>query len=202
MTGSRRARTDGWLAVLRRPGPRAVAIGGAALLAADLGTELAGGSTFPGAPLDETAHLLTTLLVLWALGGRACERFLVPALIASVAIDVDHIPQRLGSDWLTAGTPRPYTHSLLTLAVVLLLSVVWRRRRDVMLGVAIGLALHLWRDMAEPESGVSLFWPFSDHSVTMPHSSYLIVMGAVIATAAYRSWPQRAAARRLPVAQE
>ena len=202
MTGSRRARIDGWLAVLRRPGPGAVAIAAAVLLAADWGAELAGGSTFPGGPLDETAHLLTTLLVLWAVGGRACERFLVPALIASVAIDLDHIPQRLGSDWLNAGTPRPYTHSLLTLAVVLLLSVVWRRRRDVMLGIAIGLALHLWRDMAEPKGGVSLFWPFSDRSVTMPHASYLIVMAAVVATAAYRSWPRRAEARGLPVGQE
>jgi inner membrane protein len=179
-----------------------VAIAAALLLIADGGTELAGGSTFPGGPLDEAAHLLTALLVLWAVGGRACERFLVPALIASVAIDLDHIPQRLGSDWLSGGTPRPYTHSLLTLAIVLLAALLWRRRRDVMLGLAIGLALHLWRDMSEPESGVALFWPLSKHSVTMPHSSYLIVMAAVIATAAWRSWPRRAAARAVPVPQE
>ncbi len=202
MSRNWRARTTGWLAVVRRPGPGAVAIAALVLVAADWGAEMAGGSTFPGGPLDETAHLLTTLLVLWAIGGRACERFLIPALIASVAIDVDHIPQRLGSDWLTAGTPRPYTHSLLTIAIVLLAALLWRRRRDVMLGIAIGLALHFWRDLAEPESGVALFWPFSNHSVTIPHSSYVLVMAAVVATATYRSWPRRARARTVPVAQE
>jgi hypothetical protein len=202
MCASGRSRTTTWRAVLERPGPGAVAIAALVLAAADWGAELASGSTFPGGPLDETAHLLTTLLVLWAIGGWACERFLIPALIASVAIDVDHIPQLLGSEWLTAGTPRPYTHSLLTIVLILLPALLWRRRRDLLLGIAIGLALHFWRDLAEPESGVALLWPFSSRSFTIPHSSYLLVMVAVIAIAAYRSWPRRAAARTVPVTQE
>ena len=101
------------------------------LAAADWGTRLAGDTVIPGGPLDELAHLLTTLLFFWALGPRARERFLVPALIASVAIDLDHVPGRLGVDWLTAGTPRPYTHSLLTIAIVLASALVLRRRRDL-----------------------------------------------------------------------
>lgn len=147
---------------------------------ADWGTQLAGDSLIPGGPLDEVAHLLTTLLVFWTLGSRARERFLVPALIASVAIDLDHIPGRLGADWLTAGTPRPYTHSLLTIVVVLAIAALWRRRRDVLLGVAIGLAIHFWRDMAEDGSGVSLLWPVSYHSFQYPHGVYVAVMAAFV----------------------
>ena len=30
-----------------------------------------------------------------------------------------------------------------------------------MLGVAIGLAIHFWRDTMEGDSGVSLLWPIS-----------------------------------------
>jgi inner membrane protein len=157
----------------------------------DAGSELAGNSLFPGAPLDETAHLLTTLLVVWALGGRACERFLIPALVASVAIDADHLPGRFGADWLTAGTPRPYTHSLLTVAVVLAASIVWARRRDLLLGVALGLTLHLWRDMAESGNGVSLLWPVSRHAWTFRHGAYLVIIAVVVAVDAIRLLVQR-----------
>ena len=155
-------------------------------LTADWGSHLAGSSVFPGGPLDETAHLLTTLLVLWALGAGVSQRFMVPALMASVAIDLDHVPGELGADWLTAGTPRPYTHSLLTVAVVLAAALACRRQRILLLGVAFGLALHLWRDTSEPGNGVSLFWPFSYRAVRLSHAGYLLGMGLVVAVAAYR----------------
>ena len=100
----------------------------------------AGDSFFPGGPLDETAHFLTMLFILWALGDQfLVPRIAVPALVATVLIDADHIPGYLGDDFLTAGTPRPYTHSLLTLAVVR------------------GIAVHLWRDLSESSGGVSIF---------------------------------------------
>ena len=160
--------------------PAKLAIAVVLLSAADWGTRLAGDTLVPGGPLDELAHLLTTLLVIWAFGPGARVRFLVPALIASVAIDLDHIPARLGADWLTAGTPRPYTHSLLTVAVVLLVASLWRRRRDLLLGVAIGLAIHFWRDMSESGSGVSLLWPFSDRAFQCPPSVYVAVMAVFV----------------------
>ncbi len=160
--------------------PAALAVAAVLLAAADWGTRLAGDSVIPGGPLDELAHLLTALLVFWALSSRARERFLVPALIASVAIDVDHIPDRLGVDWLTVGTPRPYTHSLLMIVVVVAAAVMWRRRRDVLLGVAIGLGIHFFRDMGEGGSGVSLLWPFSYHSFQYPHGAYVAVMAAFV----------------------
>lgn len=141
---------------------------------------------FPGGPLDETAHLLTTLLALWAIGPNPSRRFMASALVASVAIDLDHVPGELGADWLTAGTPRPYTHSLLTLAAVLGAALAWRRRRELLLGVALGLALHLWRDTSETGNGVSLLWPFSYSAVRLSHAGYLAVMGLVVAVAAYR----------------
>ena len=135
--------------------------------------------------MDESAHLLTTLLVLWAFGPRL-GRFLAPALLASVAIDVDHVPGHLGADWLTAGTPRPYTHSVLTILIVLGLALVWRRRRDACLGVAIGLAVHFGRDMGEGGAGVSLLWPVSGHAFQYPHGYYLALIAACVALAAHR----------------
>jgi hypothetical protein len=59
-----------------RVSPAALALAVLALGAADWGSQLAGSSFFPGGPLDETAHLFTTLLVVWALGRRASERFI------------------------------------------------------------------------------------------------------------------------------
>jgi hypothetical protein len=170
-----------------RLSPAALAIATAMLFAADWGSSLAGDSLLPGAPLDETAHFLTTLLILWAIGPRSCQRFLATALVASVAIDVDHVPARLGAQWLTAGTQRPYTHSLMTVAVVVLLALVGRRRSDLWLGAAIGLAIHLWRDMGEGSAGVSLLWPFSDRSFQYPHACYVGVMAVFVLIDAARS---------------
>ncbi|MBV9336932.1 MAG: metal-dependent hydrolase [Solirubrobacterales bacterium] len=160
--------------------PATLTVAVLALAGADWGSQLAGDSLIPGGPLDEIAHLLTTLLVFWAIGSRARARFLVPAMVASVAIDLDHIPGRLGADWLTAGTPRPYTHSLLAILVVLATAVLWPRRRDVLLGVAIGLAIHFWRDMAEGGSAVSLLWPISYHPFQYPHGVYVAVVAALV----------------------
>ena len=108
----------------------------------------------------------------------------MPALIGSVAIDVDHIPQYLGYYFLTAGTPRPYTHSLLTIAVLLSIAfaLVIRRHRLLFLGLALGVALHFFRDLAEGNgNGVALLWPFTDHAFSYPHSTYLALMACVVA---------------------
>lgn len=157
------------------------------LVLADWADRLAGGSSFfPSGPLDEVAHALTTVLLLWALGPRVCRRFAVPAIIASVAIDLDHVPGQLGSAWLTAGTPRPYTRSLLTVAIVLAAALVIRRRRDVFVGIALGLVSHFFRDLSEPGTGVALLWPWSDHSFSLSHTSYVITMSIVVLIDAVR----------------
>ena len=178
-----------------RPSPstRCVCAAVLALVLADYTYRLVGNSVLPGGPLDEVAHLMTTLIVVWALGRRISDRLLVPALVASVAIDADHVPGALGYDFLTRGTPRPYTHSLLSIAVVLLAARLWRARRDMLLGVALGLAIHFWRDMSESDAGVSLAWPVSDHSFMLSHAGYLAAMAlfAVLAALSSRSPAQR-----------
>jgi inner membrane protein len=169
-----------------------------AVLAVDQGVyQLVGGSTALQAPLDETAHLLTTLLILWSLIPRVHERVLIPALIASVAIDVDHIPHALGNQWLTAGTSRPYTHSLATIVVLLALVVASRRVTVPVLAVALGVASHLWRDLAEPVgAGVALLWPASDETCHLPAGLYLGGMAALGTIALMRAWRRSASAFR------
>ena len=176
-----------------RLSPRSLLVATVALALADSLYRLAGDSVVPGGPLDEISHLLTALIILWALGRRACDRFLVPALVASVTIDLDHIPGELGADFLTRGTSRPCTHSLLSVVMVLVAAAWWRSRRDVLLGIAIGLAIHFWRDMSENGTGVALAWPASTHEFVLSHTSYLIVMGVFVCAAAVRC---RSRARR------
>ena len=175
---------------LARLSPADILVITGVFLIADVGDQLVKGPIAQG-PLDETAHLLTTLLVLWAIGGAVYERLLIPALVASVAIDLDHIPAYLGTQFWTEGTPRPYTHSLATIILVLGLTVVWPRRRTVLVAVAVGLAIHLWRDMAEPGSGVALMWPLSDASWSLSHLSYLLVMALVVGVGLRRSFAYR-----------
>jgi inner membrane protein len=169
-----------------RLSPSTLALASVTLSASDVVYRRVGYSVIPGGALDEMAHLMTALLVLWALGPRVCKRFMLPALIASVAIDLDHVPAQLGVSGLTNGTPRPYTHSLLAVALVLIVGVVWRRRRDVMLGVALGLMLHFARDLAESNAGLSLLWPWSDHASTISHGAYLAAFGAAVLLSALR----------------
>lgn len=173
--------------------PRGLVVVGLGLAAADIGTKLARGSTIPGGALDETAHALTTVLVFWALGSRLTEGYAGPALIASAAIDLDHVPHLLGADWLTAGTPRPYTHSLTTVAAVLTGAWLWREQRRLLMGTAAGLAIHFWRDLGD-RVGVPLLWPVSSRRFRLPHSLYLLSMLFVIGVDGYRcgAWPATA----------
>jgi membrane-bound metal-dependent hydrolase YbcI (DUF457 family) len=135
-------------------------------------------------PLDETAHFLTGALVLAAVGAYMDRSFAVGLLAASVLIDLDHVPGRLGIDWITNGTQRPYTHSLLTVAVGSVAALLWRSRRSLLLGVILALAFHFLRDMSESRaSGVPLLWPWSYHSYTSPHWIYVVSMGAVLVAA-------------------
>jgi inner membrane protein len=114
-------------------------------------------------PVDEVAHLSTAALGLLVLARfiDAPRRFYVAALIASVAIDVDHIPLYLGL--LRNRTQRPVTHSLSTVAVFAAAAAASRRHRAELAGVATGLALHLARDI-EGRPGMRVFWPLEDTS--------------------------------------
>ena len=85
-------------------------------------------------PLDEVAHLCTAALGLLVLAHfiDAPRRFYVAALIASVAIDADHIPLYLGL--LGNQAQRPVTHSLTTVAVFAAAAAASRKYRAVLGG--------------------------------------------------------------------
>ncbi len=132
-------------------------------------------------PFDWTAHLGTSLLILNLLPTRWRRPILAPALIFSVVIDADHIPQEFfHSYFLTRGTPRPYTHSWVTPAAALLIALLWPRYRSFFIGAAVGLGLHFFRDLAEePGNGVALFWPFTDHPYHYSHPLYFEIMAGI-----------------------
>jgi LexA-binding, inner membrane-associated putative hydrolase len=134
-------------------------------------------------PLDEVAHLSAAALGLLVLARLidAPRRFYVAALIASVAIDVDHIPLYLGL--LGAQAQRPVTHSLSTVAVFAAAAAASRRHRAVLAGVATGLVLHFARDLAEGYPGVRVFWPVQDTSWMI---SYLWFPGMIVVFTAVR----------------
>jgi inner membrane protein len=128
-------------------------------------------------PLDEVAHLATAALGLLVL---AClidvpSRFYAAALIASVAIDLDHIPLYLGL--LPDRGQRPVTHSLVTVAVFAGAAAISRRHRAVLAGVATGLVLHFARDIAEGPPGVRMLWPLQQTAWT---ASYWWFLGMII----------------------
>lgn len=157
------------------------------LLVADQVLLHAGEGWLREGPVDELAHLLTGALVLAALRGVVDRRFAVGLLVMSVLLDVDHVPGLLGLDWITHGTDRPYTHSLLTIAVVGLAAILWRGRRSPLLGALLGIGVHLARDLSESASGVPLAWPLSLRSFTLPHWAYLLAMSVVLAVALWRA---------------
>jgi Glycosyl hydrolase family 26/LexA-binding, inner membrane-associated putative hydrolase len=139
--------------------------------------------------VDEPAHLATCAIALLAvaaaLDSRLPVRFVVAALVASVVIDVDHIPGYLGWDGLAGALPRPYPHSLVLVAVFVALGCSSRRIdvRQVSLGLAFGVSAHLLRDLATGP-GVPLAWPVSGVVVSVPYAFFaaaLALAGALVA---------------------
>jgi inner membrane protein len=134
-------------------------------------------------PVDEVAHLSTAALGLLVLARfiDAPRRFHIAALIASVAIDMDHIPLYLGL--LGNQAQRPVTHSLSTVAVVVAAAAASRRHRAVLAAVATGMVLHFARDIAEGYPGVRVFWPLQDTSWMV---GYWWFLGMIVAFTAAR----------------
>jgi inner membrane protein len=152
------------------------------------------------AVLDEPAHLATAALLLAALlPGRA--RALVPwALAGAVLIDLDHIPLYLWDLLTSDGSGRPVTHSLLTVLVLVCAGLLARTRtRTALLGLALGVALHLVRDLGTGP-GVPLLWPLDGRSVLVPYAAYFAAVAAAAVIAAGRVPLARARARRKAVA--
>src|SRR5579859_2652909 len=146
----------GWGRIRTRAGP--VLLAGVALVFDAMDRRVPFGLLSTGL-LDEVAHLATAaldLMVLACLVDAPC-RFYVAALVASVAIDLDHVPLYLGL--LGDEGQRPVTHSLATVVAFAVAAMVSRRHRAVLAGVVTGLLLHFARDIAEGPPGVRLLWP-------------------------------------------
>lgn len=129
------------------------------------------------AVVDEPAHLMTCALVLLAAialtGAQLPWRFAGAALVASVAIDLDHVPGYLGSHLLMGSMPRPYTHSLLMVVVLVGVAAVARRPhlRQILFGIAFGVAAHLLRDIATGP-GIAFLWPAVIAPIKAPYALY------------------------------
>lgn len=161
---------------------------------------------------DEPAHLATCaigLLALLVAGAPVSRRFALAALLASTAIDLDHLPHYLGSHLLMGSSlPRPYSHGLVTVAVLAGVGLCLRgARREISLGLAFGVAAHLFRDLATGP-GVPLFWPLTAAAVSVPYAVYAAVLlilalgvGATLSAKGRRPLrPRRLVVRPLPSA--
>ena len=127
------------------------------------------------AVLDASAHAFTALMLLGYRGVSNSRRIPVAAALGAVLIDLDHVPGELGYAFLTAGTNRPYSHSLAVLGGLgLVACLLPRRGRSIGLAVWFGIATHLLRDLAT--GGVPLWWPASPRRVAAPYALYAILL--------------------------
>jgi inner membrane protein len=168
--------------------PLPVLVGGAAAIGiVDLVEHTWSLPTAALALVDWTAHLATMLLVLAALRPVPTRLFALAAFAGTVLVDLDHLPQHFGERALTEGTARPYTHSLVTVLALLALgrwlAAPGSLRRELIYGLAAGVAAHVWRDLA---TGVPFWWPVSRNDLVMPYAVYAAGIAALLAVAARR----------------
>ncbi|MBM7806981.1 inner membrane protein [Geodermatophilus bullaregiensis] len=124
--------------------------------------------------LDEPAHLATAWVALAALAPRHTpDAIWWAAIFACVAIDIDHVPLYLTDGAFAVAGGRPPTHSLVVVALLVVLSAVPQMRW--LIGAAVGVLLHLLRDVATGP-GVPLLWPYSDISTRCPYWTYLVAL--------------------------
>ncbi len=141
--------------------------------------------------LDEPSHFATTALCVVALARFVVLKkpFVIGALIASVAIDLDHIPGYLGHGFSPVHGGRPYPHSIVTLLVLLAICAGSRRWRAAAAGAVFGVVTHFVRDICEGPPGVTLFWPFSDHVYTSSEHVFWLFIGVAFVIAVF-PWPR------------
>lgn len=173
----------------RRPALPALALTGILLL--DLVESSRQWSVLALAVLDEPAHLLTAWLVLSAVATRTGRVAVVPWVLAgAVLLDLDHVPQLLGMDVSVTPGGRPVTHSLVTVAALLAVATAARNWRVPLLGLALGVATQLLRDLATGP-GVPLLWPVLAQDVRMPYLPYALTLLALTTAATARRFGLR-----------
>lgn len=139
---------------------------------------------------DWIGHLATTAIIVAAIP-RPLPRALIAGAFLALLIDLDHIPDLFADAGINDETPRPLSHSLVTVLVVGGTAAAVRARApryaDFALGVAIGVPMHLLRDVFTGP-GVGLFWPL-DTVVEGPFLVYLAGLSLVALYAALRPPP-------------
>jgi inner membrane protein len=137
------------------------------------------------AVLDEPAHLVTAWLLLTAAGVRS-RQVVVWALAGAVLIDLDHLPLYAGFP-VDAGGGRPVSHSVTTVVVLLGAAAAWRAQRTRLAALALGVVLHLVRDLGSGP-GVPALWPWLWDPLRVSHAAYLTVLVTAVAVIAVRAW--------------
>lgn len=178
-----------------------VALAVALILVSDALMPESGEPIWLAGSLDEIAHLANGVVVLGAFGPGVDRRLACGLIAASVLIDIDHVPQHRGAGWLTAGTARPYPHSLLSLMGSLAAFLALRRSAaragasSTALGVLIGLSAHFLRDLAVPDTGMPLLWPIKNRAFSIRRRFYVASLAGALAW----SLAGRHAKRRRPL---
>jgi inner membrane protein len=152
-------------------------------------------SFVPRALVDDPCAVATALIVLGAItrfrGTPPDPKFGWSLIAWSVLIDIDHLPQEFGTSVLTEGTPRPYTHALWVLVVLILATLAARRWSQhaktpaaaatvqILAGTAWGIAAHFLRDVAT--APMSLWWPVTKAAVQQPYWCYVLELLVIVA---------------------
>ncbi|MBA2766153.1 MAG: metal-dependent hydrolase [Actinomycetota bacterium] len=140
---------------------------------------------------DWTGHLATTAIIVAAIP-RPLPRALIIGAFAALLVDLDHIPDLFSDEGINDETPRPATHSLLTVLAIGAIAAAVRARLprygDFALGVAIGVPMHLLRDVFTGP-GVALLSPLVGGVVDGPFLVYLAGLSLVALYAALRPRP-------------
>ncbi|MBV9119373.1 MAG: metal-dependent hydrolase [Chloroflexi bacterium] len=149
------------------------------------------------AVLDEPEHVITSLLLLGLVVNLvAFRRYWLAVALPAFLIDIDHVPQLFHQLFLTSGTGRPYTHSLSTVVLVLLVTLMLPAAvRGFGWAVAFGLATHFLRDLFS--GPISLLWPITRRSFEAPYWLYLMLM-LVTVVALCIKWRTARWSRTLP----
>jgi hypothetical protein len=140
-------------------------------------------------------HVANAFVLLGAItrfrGAPPNPKFIASMVACALVIDLDHLPLEFGSSALTVGTPRPYTHALWVLALLIAAAVATRHWSSkptpgyLLAGAAWGVGAHSLRDVAT--APMSLWWPLSDAAVQVPYWWYVLALALMIVMPPLRS---------------
>ena len=140
---------------------------------------------------DEVGHLLTGWLFATVLMLLGVPLSLPWVLVGSVIIDLDHIP------WLVNWIDQPdhlsrsVTHSLATVLLIAAIGLFDRGRWVTWWSLAVGIFLHLVRDLAT--GNVRFWWPLSEdiHWISYYGYAFALGMAGTIIVVASLFYPDR-----------